>query len=201
MEGQQYDVSVSNGSMLVNQACEWFLNSDLPAVEKFLLILLLRNGLRVSEICRASDVRLQGKYSAFIYSTKNNVWRRCVTAEAADLLDDGTVEMDLKFWNRSRQYYYRKLKGLLPDIETTRTGNVAVTHAARYVSAQEALQVTSSIEAAALSIGDKSVNATSHYINRRQRKALQTSGILDPISGTTSSINMTKRGVVRRKRT
>jgi len=189
-----------NYTGLLDDACKWVRNSHLPYVEQFLIILLLRNGLRVCEICNPENIRIHDKYHVYVYSTKNKVWRQVQTAEAADLLDDDTVTADLPIWKRNRQYYYRAMKGLLVGVETSRTGNQAVTHAARNIQAQTALQATGSMEATKASIGNKSDKATERYINRKQRQALQTRGADNPISGSVSSVNSTKKGVIRRVR-
>ena len=160
----------------------------------------MRNGLRVSDICNTSNIRIIDKYHVYVYSTKNGVWRQVQTAEATDLLDDDTVTSDLKFWKRNRQYYYRIMKGLLVNVETSRTGNQAVTHAARNIQAQTAFLATGDIEAAKASIGNKSESATKRYMNKMQRLALQIKGADNPLSGSVSSINNTRKGVLRRKR-
>jgi len=135
-----------------------------------------------------------------VYSAKNKVWRQVQAAEATDLLDDGTVVSDLKMWKRNRQYYYRAMKGLLVDVETSRTGNNAVTHAARNIQAQTAFLATGDIDATKASIGNKSEGATKRYMNRKQRQALQVKGADNPLSGTVSGVNSTKKGILRRKR-
>jgi len=197
----EYVCSNSNDyTGLLDDACKWIRNSKLPYVEQFLIILLLRNGLRVCEICNPSNIRIIDKYHVYVYSTKNKVWRQVQTAEATDLLDDDTVTADLPIWRRNRQYYYRAMKGLLVGVETSRTCNQAVTHAARNIQAQTTFQATGSMEATKLSIGNKSERATTRYINRKQRQALQTKGADNPLSGTISGVNSTKQGVIRRRR-
>ena len=195
-----YVDNINSNKSVLNDACTYIMQSDFPDVEKFLLILLLRNGLRVSEICNPNHIRVADKWTVFVWCTKNKSWRKCITAEAAHLAEDTKVIMDLSIWKRNRQHYYRKLKGLLAGIETSRIENTAVTHAARNIQAQEAFEITGSMEATNASIGNKSNNATRRYMNKSQRMAVQTGGIEDPISGTTSNLNMTKTGIIRRKR-
>ena len=194
------EVSVDGYTFQVQQACEWLLKSSLPDVEKFLIILLLRNGLRVSEICNAAAIRVIDKYSVYVWCTKNATWRKCLTAEASELLAKPSVQSDLKIWNRNRQYYYRAMKGLIVGVETSRTENEAVTHAARNIAAQQAYQATESMQAVRASIGNATDNASARYINRRQRRALQTGGAISPISGTTSPVTSTSKGVIRKRR-
>jgi len=183
----------------VADSCLWIMKSRLPDIEKFLIILLLRNGLRVSEICNTSNIRIIDKYKVYVWCTKNNTWRQCVTGEASELLGTGQVEADLTLWKRNRQYYYRVLKGLLPQVESMRVHNEPVTHAARNIVAQQVCDATESMQATRISIGNSSNRATARYINREQRKAYQKDGLKGNISGTVSSINATVRGVLRRK--
>jgi len=202
-EGNTSDQPISytnDYNLLVDEACTYIMNKQLPAVERFLLVLLLRNGLRVSEICNGGNIKLQDKYKALVYCSKNNVWRTCTTAEASELLSDNSVIMDLPIWKRNRQYYYRQLKGLLPNVETSRTGNEAVTHAARNIVAQQVMEATGSMQATKSAIGNTSDRATEKYISKSQRRTLQKGGIKDNISGNVSGINATKSGVLRRRK-
>jgi len=194
---QEY-ITIQNEAL--EQACTYIMQSSLPCVERFLLVLLLRNGLRVSEICNPSNIKVHSKYNVWVFCTKNKTWRQVNAAEAADLLDDEQVIMDLMIWKRNRQYYYRHLKGLLVGVETSRTGNEAVTHAARNIQAQQAFNATGSMQATRTSIGNASDRATEKYITQGQRMAKQTSGVFDPVSGTTANLNMTRKGVVRHRK-
>ena len=182
---------------MLNETCEFIMSRNLPAVEKFLLVLLLRNGLRVSEICTPSYIRVINSYKALVYCSKNKVWRSCVTGEASELLNDTLVTDMLPHWRRNRQYYYRLLKGHFVNVETQREGNDAVTHAARYISAQQAFDATEDMQAVQTSVGNKTSSASEHYISRKQKKALQQGNINVSPSGTLEPVNVTKRGVVR----
>jgi len=198
IDTNQIDTMTSEA--MIEQACTHIMSSNLPKIERFLIVLLLRNGLRVSEICNTSNIRIVNKYQVYVFCSKNKVWRQCNTAEASVLLDDDVVAGDLIFWKRNRQYYYRVLKGLLPGVETNREANQAVTHAARNIQAQQAFEVTESPQATRLSIGNTSDNATSKYITRNQRKAYQKTGIISPVSGRVASVEGTAKGVIRSRR-
>jgi len=184
----------------LDDAVKWIIDGSLPPQEKVLVTLLLRNGLRVSEITEPSHIRKIDDWSVSVYCRKSNVWRTCVLAEAAEIEKRYNVIQSIGFWTRNRWYYYRLLKGLLPAVQTNRTGNVAVTHAARNIRAQIALNATASIEAAAAAVGHKSTKSTRQYIPRSRKGAIIKQGIEGTVSGTIGSVQLTKKGVMRNSR-
>jgi integrase len=187
---------MDNQTILEN-AVQWILKGHLPIQEKVLVILLLRNGLRVSEISDPSGIKKIDDYSVSVYTNKTKSYRTCALAEAAQLEKEYQVLADIGSWKRNRWYYYRLLKGLFPDIETNRTGNQAVTHAARNIRAQQTYQATQSVEAAQSSLGHKSPKSTQTYLKQRPRNAKVFRGIDDEISGTLNNLQVTKHGVLR----
>jgi len=184
----------------LNQAVHHIMQSQLPSVEKLLLVLLLRNGLRVSEICNTGNIKIMSKYCVTVYCSKNKVYRECYTAEASELIDECSNGKNLYEWNRNRYYYYRQLKGLLPNVETSRTGNNAVTHAARNIKAQQIYEQTNSTAATRASIGNTSNNATARYVKKSQRRAFQKRGAEGNISGSVATVTASKRGVIRQRK-
>jgi len=190
------DTVIENKRQL-EQACTYIMRSQRPDVEKVLIIILLRNGLRISEICNPSLIKVISPFQVIIYATKNNTWRSCTTGEASNLLREDRVLKDLKIWKRNRQYYYRALKGVLPHVESSRTKNNPVTHAARNIQAQQVYEATNSIEATKVSIGNRSSSATERYITGNQRKALQKQGIKGSISGSVDNIVSSVKNIIR----
>ena len=65
---EMVSVSSTQYTEMLNDACHWIRNSHLPYVEQFLIILLLRNGLRVSDICNPSNIRIIDKYHVYVYN-------------------------------------------------------------------------------------------------------------------------------------
>lgn len=194
------DESISSNYInLVDDAVKWVLNKPLPPQEKVLIILLLRNGLRVSEIVNAGKLRILDKWRIYVYSTKNKHWRVCQTAEGAEIIGQFGESLNLNNWQRNRFYYYRLLRGLLAGIETQREGNTAVTHAARNILAQQTYEITGSEQATMQAIGNKSIEATAHYVRRNQRRAFVKGGIKGKVSGTVSNLTANTKDVIRKR--
>lgn len=194
-----HDISESVAAM-VNDAVLYVLGSMLPPQEKVLLILLLRNGLRVSEIVNSGNLRIIDNWTAAIYTGKNRQWRTIATAEASSIIEQYGLKDTLQYWSRNRFYYYRVLRGLLPDVETQRTGNKAVTHAARNARAQMTYEATGNSQAVTSAVGNKTVQATATYVKRSNRKAFIKQGVESTVSGTIGSVNITKNNVIRRSK-
>jgi hypothetical protein len=181
----------------IRQAVEWIMQSNLPPQEKLLLTILLRNGLRVSEICEPGNIRKIDEWTVAVYCSKNKTWRTCTMAEASEIEQQYSLLQNISYWKRTRWYYYRLLKGLLPDVETQRTGNKAVTHAARNIKAQMTFSATGSVNATKISIGNTSGRATSKYVRKSQKKAFLKGGIQGVESGQVGAVNITKTKVIR----
>ena len=184
----------------LNDAVQWIMYGNLPPQEKVLIILLLRNGLRVSEIAEPSGIRKIDKWSVSVYCPKTKTYRTCMLAEAAEVEEQYQVLSSIASWKRNRFYYYRLLKGLLSDVETNRTGNTAVTHAARNIRAQTTFDATGQIEAAQASLGHKSSKSTQAYLKPKKRSAKVLEGIEGGLSGTLTPIQVTRTGVIRQPR-
>jgi len=190
---------VDNNQQLT-QSVQWIMNCNYPPQEKLLLILLLRNGLRVSEIAEPSGIRKIDDWSVSVFCNKTKTYRTCMLAEASEIEQKYQVLSNIGSWKRNRFYYYRVMKGLLPDVETNRTGNTAVTHAARNIRAQQTFEATNSVEAAQASLGHKSAKSTQSYLKPKRRGAKVLRGIEDEISGTVTGIEITRTGVIRNRR-
>ena len=187
-----HEIDLKELQSKIDVAVEWVLKSSYPVQEKVLIILLLRNGLRVSDICTPSNFRFINQYKALLLSKKNNQWREVTTAEAYELIEQYNLIDSLQYWQRNRFYYYRMLKGLITDVETSRTGNTAVTHAARNIAAQSAFELTKSDEAAKIAIGNRSKSATKAYLTKGQKKASLKSGIIGDFTGVVGSVKSPK---------
>lgn len=184
----------------IDQAIEWIIQMNLPNQEKVLLILLLRNGLRVSEIVDPSNIKKIDNWSVSVYCPKNKVYRTCMLAEASQIEQQYQVLESIANWKRNRWYYYRIMRGLLIDVETQRTGNTAVTHAARNIRAQETYDATNSVEAAQASLGHKSPKSTQSYLKPKRRGAKVLKGVEGELSGTVTGIQLTRTGIMRSPR-
>ena len=177
-------------------AVEWIMRSDLPNQEKLLIVLLLRNGLRISDICNPETIRKIDDWTVSLSSSKNKSLRICNLFEAKELEDKFNLIQDIKFWKRNRFYYYRKLKGLLPNVETQRTKNTAVTHAARNIKAQSVFDATGDKQATIQSIGNRSKSATSRYLRREQRRTFLLQGVENAASGTIRGTTIRRNNVI-----
>ena len=187
-------------AQLLDDAVQWIYDSYLPPQERLLIILLLRNGLRVSEIANPAGIRKIDDWSVSVFCYKTKIWRICQLAEAAYIEKEYKVLENIGMWKRNRFYYYRKLKGLLPNIETSRTGNQAVTHAARNIRAQQTYEATGEMDAAKTALGHKSVKSTETYVKQRRRGAKVLKGVEGDASGTINDIQLTRNGVLRSAR-
>jgi hypothetical protein len=191
---------MTDSAQQLNDAVQWILNKDLPNQEKVLIVLLLRNGLRVSEICNPANIKKIDDWTVSVYCNKTKVYRTCTLAEASEIEKKYQVLADIAMWKRNRYYYYRMLKGLITDVETNREGNKAVTHAARNIRAQMTMAATGEIEAAAASIGHKSTKSTESYIKTKRRGAEALRGVKGEASGSIKGIQLTRTGVLRKSR-
>lgn len=178
-------------------AVEVILRRPLPNVDKYLLICLLRNGLRVSDICSCSNWRIIDKWSSRIISPKNNQARIINHCEGAIYAEELIISEALKYHSQNRFYYYRVLKGLLPDYSSTRRSHRAVTHAARYIKAQEVFETSGDLALTAESIGNRTKRATEHYLSEGQRRLVIKKGVISTPSGSTEILTVSKNGVIR----
>lgn len=188
---------MQNQNKDIDQAISVVMGRQGNPVEKFLIVCLLRNGLRVSEICNLKSWQLIDKWTSAIETQKNGVKRVINHYEASELVGSYVTQLALQTLTRNRYYYYRQLKGLLPDYSTTRHTHKAVTHSARYIKAQTVFDATGDIDATKQAIGNKTTKATSHYLTDKQRRLVIKQGVQSPPSGQTAMISVSKRGVLR----
>ena len=188
---------MQNQTKDIDQAIKIVMDRAGNPVEKFLIVCLLRNGLRVSEICNVQNWQLIDKWSSAIESQKNGVKRIVNHYEASEYVGQYVNQLAIRTHNRNRYYYYRQLKGLLPDYSTTRHTHRAVTHSARYIKAQTVFDATGDMDATKHAIGNKTTKATSHYLTDKQRRLVIKQGVQSTPSGQTAIISVSKRGVLR----
>lgn len=196
-EPDQMPKNMQNQNKDIAQAVQIVMSREGNPVEKFLIICLLRNGLRVSEICNVQNWQLIDKWTSAIESQKNGVKRIVNHYEAAGYVGPYVNQLAIQTLNRNRFYYYRQLKGLLPDYSTTRHKHRAVTHSARYIKAQTVFNATGDIDATKHAIGNKTTKATSRYLTDEQRRLVIKHGIQSTPNGQTKMISISKRGVLR----
>ena len=155
---------------IVNQCVDCINRTDIPWVEKFLLIMLLRNGLRVSEIANPGSFELIDKDRFRLYAYKQKRHKICHLYEYSNIKWNRARVDTVRYWVRSRQHYYRIISRWLPYIDTQRTGNQAVTHAGRYLLAQRTYEATRSIDAVKKAIGVVEKDSALHYLSPAQLK-------------------------------
>lgn len=178
-------------------AVKVILERSLPNVDKFLLICLLRNGLRVSDICVPWNWHIIDKWSSRLISPKNGQTRIVNHCEGAIFAEDLMTAKALTYHQQNRYYYYRILKGLLPDYSSTRRSHRAVTHAARYIRAQEIFETSGDLALTAESIGNRTKRATAHYLSEEQKRLIIKKGVISTPSGSTEILTISKNGVIR----
>lgn len=180
----------------ITVAIDHIRQSNLHYVDKFLIICLLRNGLRVSDICKTNTWAILDTYTSIITSPKNNVTRLIQHAEAAEWADIIKASGVLVQYYRGRDYYYRQLKSLLPDYSALRSKTRAVTHAARYIKAQQVYDATGDLQAVADAIGDRTQQAAARYLSDDQRRLIIKRGVISRPTGSSGPIRVNKKGVI-----
>ena len=152
----------------IEQLTQLVKNMDIPWPEKFLLCLLFRNGLRVSEICDPSTMLWLGDGTIAVWSPKQKKYKICPMGEyKQDAWTDSSM-MTVQYWRRSRQYYWRLLQSIMPHILSQRIYNQPVTHAPRNIIAQETYEFTGNIEAVMQAIGVVDYRSACRYLTPQQ---------------------------------
>ena len=181
-----------NSEMII----EKIKKNDLPLIEKFLISLLVRNGLRISEITHTQNIKLIDNHSVSIWQPKTKSFR---TAQIVDYQEHVNVlfaEMQLKEWNRNRQYYYRLFDKIGISQLLDNHKNRSVTHLPRHIRANDVYNATSSMELVSKELGHKSLRSAQHYVKQpSQRTALQR-GVLNPATGVMLNVRVTRTNVI-----
>ena len=142
-------------------------NKYIPQVERVMIELIYRNGLRVSELLRIKGTDIMSNGSFIIRASKFSSNRIGFVINNADYLQNfrsfpGYVFSD---YNRHFVYYLFKRLGIGAQIIGNR--NKAVTHVLRHQAIENLQRATEDSAATAQAIGHRSKKSTEHYLNHK----------------------------------
>ena len=142
-------------------------NQRIPQVERVMIELIYRNGLRVSELLRikGTDIMLNGSF--IIRASKFSSNRIGFVINSADYLQNfrsfpGYIFAD---YNRHFVYYLFKRHGISAQIIGNQ--NKAVTHVLRHQAIENLQRATNDSAVTAQAIGHRSKKSTEHYLNHK----------------------------------
>ena len=140
-------------------------NKYIPQVERVMIELIYRNGLRVSELLRIKGTDIMSNGSFIIRASKFSSNRIGFVIDNADYLQNfrsfpGYVFGD---YNRHFVYYLFKRRGISSQIIGNQ--NKAVTHVLRHQAIENLQRATKDSAATAQAIGHRSKRSTEHYLN------------------------------------
>ncbi len=145
-------------------------NRLIPEVEKVMIELIYRNGLRVSELLRIRGTDIMQNGSFIIRASKFSENRIGFIVNGAQWFQSwrsfpGEVFRD---YNRHFVYYLFKRRGISAQIIGNQ--NKAVTHVLRHQAIENLQRATNDSAATAQAIGHRSKRSTEHYLNHKIKK-------------------------------
>ena len=142
-------------------------NQRIPQVERVMIELIYRNGLRVSELLRikGTDIMLNGSF--IIRASKFSSNRIGFVINNSEYLQSfrsfpGYIFAD---YNRHFVYYLFKRRGISAQIIGNQ--NKAVTHVLRHQAIENLQRATNDSAVTAQAIGHRSKKSTEHYLNHK----------------------------------
>lgn len=142
-------------------------NQRIPQVERVMIELIYRNGLRVSELLRikGTDIMLNGSF--IIRASKFSSNRIGFVINNSEYLQSfrsfpGYIFAD---YNRHFVYYLFKRHGISAQIIGNQ--NKAVTHVLRHQAIENLQRATNDSAVTAQAIGHRSKKSTEHYLNHK----------------------------------
>lgn len=152
----------------IQYAIDAVINGATPWPEKFLIILLLQNGLRVSEIADPERLVFLENQKIGVYSYKQSVYKIYNVPEILSHYNTDFHRDVIRSWKRSRQHYYRYLNNLIEFVQSSRKKNNAVTHAARNLLAQSVYARNFDINDVMRHLGIVSKSSAILYLTKEQ---------------------------------
>jgi len=150
-------------------------NANIPDIEKLLICCLIRNGLRVSEICDTSLITLINNTQLAIYQPKTRETRIVHIHEYNSIITAHINARQPIRWNRNRFYYYRLFKRYGWYEYNPNAKHQKVTHAPRHQLVNQLFEATKQINAVKNAIGHKSKSSTEHYLTKTNKQRLKQS--------------------------
>lgn len=140
-------------------------NKHIPEVERVMIELIWRNGLRVSELLRIKGTDVMSNGSFIIHASKHSENRIGFIVDGLPFLESwrGVPAYIFDCYDRHFVYYMFKRLGISSNIKGN--SNRAVTHVLRHQAIENINRATNSSEATAQVIGHRSKRSTEHYLN------------------------------------
>lgn len=175
------------------------IKMNLPREERFLIMLLLCNGLRVSEICENMEIIPTDSLRCNVYQVKTKTYRVASVFYENNLAKELSEKYKKIEWYRNRWYYYRIFKRLGISQTLENRTNASVTHLARHTIARSMASHQADKEAIKSQLGHRSIKSQESYTGRKATGLKQKGGILNSPSGQENKLVITKRGVIYMK--
>lgn len=145
-------------------------NRMIPEVERVMIELIYRNGLRVSELLRIRGADIMQNGSFIIRASKFSDNRIGFIVTGAQWFQSwrsfpGYIFAD---YNRHFVYYMFKKHGISAQIIGNQ--NKAVTHVLRHQAIENLQKATNDSAVTAQAIGHRSKRSTEHYLNHKIKK-------------------------------
>lgn len=145
-------------------------NKLIPQVERVMIELIYRNGLRVSELLRIKGTDIMPNGSFIIRASKFSQNRIGFVVDNAEWLQSFRSYPSFIFadYNRHFVYYLFKRRGISSQIIGNQ--NKAVTHVLRHQAIENLQRATNDSAVTAQAIGHRSKKSTEHYLNHKIQK-------------------------------
>ena len=178
------------------QIIEQIKKSTIPDIEKYLICILIRNGLRISEITHCQNIKLIGNQLLSVWQKKTKTIRTANVVDFQQLTKYLFINGNLTVWNRDRYYYYRVFKRLGISELLIGRQHKSVTHLPRHKIATEIYNETNSIELVTAQLGHKSTRSASHYLPPKPQPTVNQRGILSTNTGTANNLRISIKGII-----
>lgn len=175
-------------------------DSYISDSEKWLICLLVYNGLRISEICDVRNFTYISDNEIIIYQKKTRISRRAVVLHYSNLTKEICNHLNFSRFNRNRWYYYRVFKRLGIYEKIIGHKVMSVTHLPRHKKAQEVMTVTNSLKEVANQLGHNGLRSVKYYLPTDKKNILNQRNILENPNGSIENLTITKTGVIYYKK-
>jgi len=169
----------------------------LSLVNQALMLLMLENGLRISEISSGCKLQVLNNGQVSVYQSKTKSWRLAFLSNELlfnVLKKNGGVQ---QYELLNYKYWYRLFKKLGISHLVAGNVNASVTHAPRHLYASSLSGLTADDELVTRGLGHKSASAKKSYVGRKSNSNVsrRTLGYM-PDTETVPFVT-TKKGIIR----
>lgn len=136
----------------------------LGVMDKAVLSLMFRHGLRISEVLSIRPWDVKSDLTVYIKGLKGSDNRLCVTIDFRDYWKTYRTSGTLISQERDRFFYYRNLKRMGIGLMFSSNVNCSVTHLGRHLYALSKSDVAVSDDMKRLILGHKRAETIEHYL-------------------------------------